>query len=86
MMNNSFFIVLLFIQISLLGCASTFATDLNQQRIEESPQWNGKKFQNPERVPATEWVKSLVIFPHFKRHQPKERSPVFHNSLDSHSQ
>lgn len=39
------------------------ATDLNrQQRIEESPQWNGKTFQNPERVPDVEWGPSLKMF------------------------
>ena len=34
-------------QISLFGCSTTNAEDLaREQRIAESPQWNGKKFQN----------------------------------------
>jgi len=62
-MRNCFLIVFLLIQISLSGCAVTNPDDLvRQQRIEESPQWNGESFQNPERVPATEWGKSLLTF------------------------
>lgn len=53
----------LVIQISMLGCTTTNASDLNrQQRIEESPQWNGETFQNPERVPDVEWGPSLKMF------------------------
>jgi len=51
------------IQISIFGCSTTSASDLNrQQRIEESPQWNGETFQNPERVPDVEWWPSLTMF------------------------
>ena len=51
------------IQISMFGCTATNASDLSQQqRIEESPQWNGEAFQNPERVPDVEWGPSLKMF------------------------
>ena len=51
------------IQISIFGCTVTNAADLNrQQRIEESPQWNGEAFQNPKRVPDVEWGPSLKMF------------------------
>lgn len=47
-----FFVILL----SMFGCTSINASDLiRQQHIAQSPQWNGETFQNPERVPATEW-------------------------------
>ena len=47
----------------MVGCTTTNASDLNrQQRIEESPQWNGETFQNPERVPGVEWGPSLKMF------------------------
>ena len=50
-------------QISIFGCTTTYASDLNrQQRIEESPQWNGEIFQNPERVSDVEWGPSLKMF------------------------
>ena len=53
----------LVIQTSMFGCSTTNAADLNrQQRIEESPQWNGETFQNPERVPDVEWWPSLKMF------------------------
>ncbi|MCU7921032.1 MAG: MBL fold metallo-hydrolase [Candidatus Thiodiazotropha sp. (ex Epidulcina cf. delphinae)] len=53
----------LVIQIAILGCTTINASDFNrQQRIEESPQWNGKTFQNPERVPEVEWGPSLKMF------------------------
>ena len=47
----------------MFGCSTTNASDLNrQQRIEESPQWNGETFQNPKRVPDVEWGSSLKMF------------------------
>ncbi|MDH3380775.1 MAG: hypothetical protein OEQ39_27995, partial [Gammaproteobacteria bacterium] len=50
-------------QISLFGCGTTNASDLiRQQRIEQSPQWNGEAFQNPEQVPGVEWGPSLKMF------------------------
>ena len=56
-------IVCLAIQISIFGCTVTNASELHrQQRIEESPQWNGETFQNPERVPDVEWGPSLKMF------------------------
>jgi L-ascorbate metabolism protein UlaG (beta-lactamase superfamily) len=63
-MNNIFLIGFLFMQVSLFGCSTaTNAADLNrQQRIEESPQWNGETFQNPKRVPDVEWGPSLKMF------------------------
>ena len=57
------FIGCLAIQISIFGCNATNASDLNrQQRIEESPQWNGEAFENPDRVPDVEWGPSLKMF------------------------
>ena len=51
------------IQIAIFGWTSTNASELHrQQRIEESPQWNGETFQNPERVPDVEWGPSLKMF------------------------
>jgi len=63
-MNYIFLIGFLLMQISLFGCSAAKSADdlVRQQRIAESPQWNVEKFQNPERVPATEWGKSLVTF------------------------
>jgi len=66
----------LVIQISMVGCTTTNTADLNrQQRIEESPQWNGETFQNPERVPATEWGKSLVTFWDYFFNKPETYTP-----------
>ena len=62
-MNYILLMGLFVIQISMFGCNTTSASDLNrQQRIEESPQWNGESFQNPERVPDVEWWPSLKMF------------------------
>ena len=62
-MNNYFFIGLLLALISLMGSTTTNADDLiREQRIEESPQWDGKNFQNPEQVPDTEVWASLKMF------------------------
>lgn len=75
-MNNLFLIGFLLIQISLFGCTTTNASDLiREERIAESPQWNGKKFQNPERVPATEWGKSLTTFWDYFFNKPEEFIP-----------
>lgn len=75
-MNNLFLIGFLLIQISLFGCATTKASDLvREKRIAESPQWNGDKFQNPERVPATEWGKSLATFWDYFFNKPEEYTP-----------
>ena len=53
----------LVVQIWIFGCTAINASELNrQQRIEESPQWNGETFQNPERVPDVEWGPSLKMF------------------------
>ena len=53
----------LIIQVSVLGCTTTNASDLiREKRIIESPQWNGETFQNPERVPDVEWGPSLKMF------------------------
>ena len=76
-MNNIFLIGFLFMQVSLFGCSTTTdAADLiRQQRIEESPQWNGETFRNPERVPATEWGKSLVTFWDYFFNKPEGSIP-----------
>ena len=51
------------IQIAIFGSTATYASELHrQQRIEESPQWNGETFQNPERVPEVDWGPSLKMF------------------------
>lgn len=47
----------------MFGSTITNASDLSrQQRIEESPQWNGEIFQNSEKVPDVEWWPSLKMF------------------------
>ena len=74
--NYILLIGFLVIQISTFGCTTTNAADLaRQQRIEESPQWNGETFQNPKRVPATEWGKSLVTFWDYFFNKPEEFTP-----------
>lgn len=66
----------LVIQISMFGCGTTNASDLNrQQRIEESPQWNGEAFQNPERVPDAEWGASLKMFWNYFFNKSEEFAP-----------
>ncbi len=75
-MNNIFFIGFLLIQIPLFGCTAANAADLvREQRIAESPQWNGKIFQNPEQVPATEWGKSLKTFWNYFFNKPEGYTP-----------
>ncbi|MDH5388636.1 MAG: MBL fold metallo-hydrolase, partial [Gammaproteobacteria bacterium] len=75
-MSNQFLVVFLLMQIPLFGCAITNASDLiRQQRIDESPQWNGEVFHNPERVPATEWGKSLVTFWDYFFNKPEGSIP-----------
>jgi len=60
----------------MFGCSTTNASDLKrQQRIEKSPQWNGESFQNPERVPATEWGKSLTTFWDYFFNKPEDYTP-----------
>jgi len=63
-MKNTFLIGCFLIQLFLFGCNSiTNASDLVQQkRISESPQWNGKTFQNPDQVPESEVGASTKIF------------------------
>ncbi len=74
--NYIFLFGILVIQISMFGCTNTNASDLNrQQRIAESPQWNGEKFQNTEQVPSTEWGKSLVTFWNYFFNKPEEYTP-----------
>jgi len=76
-MNNFFLTGFFLIQLSLIGYSTaTNASDLiRQQRIAESPQWNGEKFQNPEQVPATEWGKSLTTFWDYFFNKPEEYTP-----------
>lgn len=63
-------------QISMFGCGTTNAADLaRQQRIEESLQWDGEAFHNSERVPATQWGKSLVTFWDYFFNKPEEYTP-----------
>ena len=75
-MNNIFLFGFLLMQISLFGCSTTNAGDLvREQRIAGSPQWNGETFQNPERVPATEWGKSLTTFWDYFFNKPETYIP-----------
>jgi len=60
--NYILLIGFLILQISMLGCSTTNASDLSQQQgIKESPQWDGETFQNPERVPDVEWGPSIKM-------------------------
>ena len=63
-MSNIFLIGIFLILISLFGCSTTTNADdsVRQKRIEESPQWDGEKFKNPEKVPDVEWGPSLKMF------------------------
>jgi len=72
-MNNPFLIGLLLIQVFLFGysTASNASDLIRQQRIAESPQWNGEKFQNPERVPDVEWGPSLKMFWNYFINKPE---------------
>ena len=76
-MSNIFLIGIFLILISLFGCSTTTNADdtIRQKQIEGSPQWDGEKFQNPERVPATEWGKSLVTFWDYFFNKPEEYTP-----------
>jgi len=75
-MNNFFLIGFFILQISLFGCATTNAADsIRQQRIAESPQWNGEIFQNPERVPDVEVGSSSKMFWKYFFNKPEEFIP-----------
>ena len=65
-------------QASLLGyAANANAADLvRQQRIAESPQWNGEGFQNPEMVPDVEWAPSLKMFWNYFFNKPDGYTPI----------
>ena len=73
-MNKIFLIGFLLLQTSLFGCSTSTneAELIRKQRIAESPQWNGENFQNPERVPATEWGKSLTTFWDYFFNKPED--------------
>ena len=75
-MNNIFLIGFLLIQISLFGCTATNAGDLvREQRIAESPQWNGENFQNQELVPTVEGGESLKTFWDYFFNKPEGSIP-----------
>jgi L-ascorbate metabolism protein UlaG (beta-lactamase superfamily) len=60
----------------MFGCTANDASDSNrQQRIEESPQWNGKTFQNPERVPDVEWGPSVKTLWNYFFNKPEAFTP-----------
>jgi len=63
-MKNVFHLGLILWHLLLIGCSTTSnATDLvREQRVIESPQWNGQAFQNLEHVPDVEWWPSLKMF------------------------
>ena len=61
-MNNRLLVGFLLALTFPLGCAVAHADDLNrEQRIAESPQWDGHTFGNPEQVPETEFWPSLKM-------------------------
>jgi L-ascorbate metabolism protein UlaG (beta-lactamase superfamily) len=72
-MNKIFLSGFLFMQAFLPGCSTTTnAADLiRQQRITESPQWNGESFQNLEQVPAVETGESLKTFWNYFFNKPE---------------
>lgn len=76
-MKNIILIQFLLIQLSLFGCSTNIdaADSERQQRIAASSQWNGETFQNPERVPATEWGPSLTTFWDYFFNKPEEYTP-----------
>ena len=75
--NYILFLGFLFIQTSMVGCTNTIASEPNrQQRIEESPQWNGEEFQNSERVPDVEWGPSVKMFWDYFFDKPEGFIPV----------
>jgi L-ascorbate metabolism protein UlaG (beta-lactamase superfamily) len=62
----------LVIQISIFGCSTTNASDLDRlQSIAKSPQWNGETFQNPERVPDVGWGPSLKMLWNYFFNKPE---------------
>jgi len=76
LINPFLLIGLLYLLGSMIGCNATNASDsIRQQRIEESPQWKCETFQNPERVPATEWGKSLTTFWDYFFNKPETYTP-----------
>jgi len=62
-MKNIFHLGLILCYLLIAGCSTTSnATDLvREQRIVESPQWNGESFQNLEKVPDVDWWPSLKM-------------------------
>jgi len=72
-MNNTFLIGLLLLLVSLFGYSTAInASDLiRQQRIAESPQWDGENFQNPEPVPDVEWWPSLKMIWNYFTNKPE---------------
>ncbi len=67
-MKFVFFTGFLIMQITLFGCSTdSNASDLiREQKLEESPQWVGDSFQNPEPVPTPEWGPSVgMIWDYF---------------------
>lgn len=61
-MNNRLLIGFLLALTFPVGYAVAHANDLNrEQRIAESPQWDGNTFRNPEQVPKTEFWPSLKM-------------------------
>ncbi len=76
LINYILLIGFLVIQISMIGCTTSNASDTNrQQRIEESPQWNGEAFQNTEQVPDTKWWPSLKMFWNYFFNKPEAFIP-----------
>jgi len=63
-MKNVLQLGFVLLHLLLVGCSTTSnATDLvREQRIAESPQWNGGAFQNQEQVPDVDWWPSLKMF------------------------
>jgi len=78
-LGTNYILLLVFLTtlIATPGCTTANVSDLNrQQQIETSPQWNGEAFENPERVPSTEWGKSLVSFWDYFFNKPEDYVPA----------
>ena len=76
-MNNIFLFGFLLFHLSFVGYSTILnASDLHiDQRITESPQWNGERFQNPEQVPNVNWGPSLKMFWSYFFSKPEESIP-----------
>ena len=80
-MNNRLLAGFLLALIIPIGCSVVHADDLNrEQRIAESPQWDGNTFRNPEQVPNTEiWPSLKMLWAYYNKPEgylPGSRIPA----------